>query len=549
MQKEKINHSFYLCLLVPFFCLYPFFSLRAEIPDAAFDFFPPMDQIYHPVSTNNPLAQKSFDKGLTYIFAFNHDLAFKEFENASKLDPNLAMAYWGMALALGQNVNDDVTPERELKAYHYIQKALELSKNASLNEKAYIQALSSRYTNQPGADLIPLRYEYRTAMKKVTDSFPEDLDAATLYAESILDLDPWKWWTPEGKAKEGIYEAIDALEFVLNRNPDHIGANHFYIHAFEESPFPERALMSAYRLESLMPTSGHLLHMPCHIFILVGDYKNALATNKKAIDQDWDYIKRNGITSGSYPLHYLGHNLYILARIYMLMEDYPNALNAANDLANLLKPHLDHLPHAAYSFHVPLEIYLYFHKWKEILDYTIPIQSTLLQPYLHFSRGMAFVGLGDLQKAEQEKQLLRDSRTKIPKEDSIANNPAEKVYELAQMRLEAALAHLRGNENESINLLRKAANFQESLEYDEPPPWYIQIRQELGFALLRQKDYQNAQKEFLLSLDKLKRNGRNLYGLFQSLKNQNIKTDAYWILREMDAALQNSSRSLNLNDL
>lgn len=549
MQGQKIKCYFCLCLLAPFFSLLALCNLAAIIPEEAYEVFPPMDQIYHPVSTKNQEAQKSFDRGLANIFAFNHDIAFKAFENASKIDPDLAMAYWGMALALGQNVNDDVTPERELRAYQYIQKALQLSQNASLSEQAYIKALSTRYTNQTGADLVPYRYYYRNAMRKVVDSFPEDLDAGALYAESILDLDPWKWWTSDGKPRDGIYEAIDVLEFILKRNPDHIGANHYYIHALEESPFPERALMSAHRLVHLMPTSGHLLHMPCHIFILVGDYKSALETNKKAIAQDREYIREHGINSGSYPVHYLGHNLYVLTRIYKLMEDYPNAIQTAMELTKFLEPHFNHQPHAAYSLHVPLEIYLYFHKWNEILNYNPPIRSPVLDPYLHFSRGMAFAALGDLKNGEQEKQRFVESKKKLSKGETISNNPAEKIFEIAEIRLDAALAKLNGRDNESMQLLKKAAEIQQNLTYDEPPPWYIQIRQELGFELLKQKDYHNAEKEFLICLDELKRSGRNLFGLFQSLKGQNRKTDAYWVLREMNAALQTSSHSLNLNDL
>lgn len=205
------------------------------------------------------------------------------------------MAYWGMALALGQNINEDVTPEREIKAYNYIQQAIKLSPKSSPNEQDYISVLAVRYTNDPKADFIPLRFLYRDAMKKLVQKYPEDLDAASMYVESILALDPWIWWTTDGKPKAGTKEAIDVLEFVLQRNPDHIGANHYYIHAWEESPFPERALMSAHRLEYLLPESGHLLHMPCHIFILVGDYESALKTNQKAIAQDRNYIENLGL--------------------------------------------------------------------------------------------------------------------------------------------------------------------------------------------------------------------------------------------------------------
>lgn len=527
-----------------------FFSfLGAEIPEKALKKMPPMNQIYHPVSTTSEQAQNSFDRGLTYIFAYNHDIAFREFEKASQYDPQLAMAYWGMALALGQNINMDVTPANELKCYNYIQKAIQLSNNATLEEKAYISALATRYTNNPSEDLIPLRYRYRDAMKKVAGEYPEDLDAASMYAESILSLDPWKWWTPDGHPKEGTYEAIDVLESVLLRNPDHIGANHYYIHAWEESPFPQRALMSAHRLEWLLPESGHLLHMPCHIFLLVGDYESALKTNQKAIIQDKTYIKEFGFNSGEYPMHYLKHNLYIMTRIYMLMEDYDNAIKTAFEVTEFVKPHLQLQADFAMSFNIPLEIYLYFHKWQEILDYKIDSSYAPLVAYWHFSRGVALAALGEVESAKKEKTLFEETIPKIKPQDEIAKVSARKVMELAETLLNAALAEAENNPREYERLLKKGVEIQDRFDYDEPPAWYIPVSQMLGFAYLKQKKYAEAQTMFKTTLSKQQRNGRSLFGLYLSYKGQGKNVEAYWVEREMTAALKNSSGTLNLNDL
>lgn len=498
----------------------------------------PMDQFYHPVSTTNFEAQKSFNKGLKYIFAFNHDVAFEAFKEAAEHDPNLAMAYWGMALALGQNINEDVTPEREVKSYGYIQKALQLSDHAWDNEKAYINALATRYTNDPNADFKPLRFLYRDAMKKVMESYPEDLDAATIYAESILDLDPWKYWTFDGKPRDSILEAIDVLESVLKRYPDHIGANHYYIHALEDSPFPDRALMSAYRLETLMPESGHLLHMPNHIYILVGDYDRALNSSKKAIEADQAYIKANGENKGSYPTHYLPHNIYILARVYMLMEDYDHAIKTAQELVSFITPHIETMPTLANKTIVPLEIYLYFHKWKEILDYQPPSKSNYVQAYLHFSRAMAFAELGDIPSALKEKEALLQYKSKIGNAEEIANNPAPVILKIAEYVLNGTMAKAQNQLPEAIEQFKKAIEIQEHLNYDEPPAWFFPIQTKLGFILMQQDNFKDAEAAFKKGLKGLQRNGRLLFGLTLSLKGQNRTMDAYWVEREAKTALR-----------
>jgi hypothetical protein len=511
-------------------------NLHGALENApSLQFMPPMVQTYHPVSTKSFEAQESFNKGLINVFAYNHDLAFDSFEQAAKEDPNLAMAYWGMALALGQNINVDVTPENEIRAYELIQKALELSPHAWENEKAYIKALATRYTNEKAADLIPLRSTYRDAMKKVIAEYPEDLDAATLYAESILDLDPWKYWTYDGKPKEGTFEAIDILEFVLKRDPDHIGANHFYIHALEDSPYPERALLSAIRLENLQTNSGHLLHMPCHIFVLVGDYKRAVATSKNAIAADLAYMKIK--KSENYPTHYFPHNLFVLSRVYMLMEDYPNAIKTANELIDFIKPHYNEMPNLTSKGYIPLLVYLYFHKWNEILNFQPAAKNPIVETYLHFSRAMAFTALEELEAAQKEKELMQQASKRVSAQEEIANNPAAKIFEMAELVLNGNLAKAQNNYSQYIEELNKAIEIQDKLNYDEPPAWYFPIQNELGHALLHEKQPIEAEAAFRKGLQNLQRNGRLLNGLAISLKDQERLFDAYWVERETKEAL------------
>jgi tetratricopeptide (TPR) repeat protein len=510
---------------------------------------PSMNVIYHPVSTENAEAQKYFDEGLTSIYAFNHDEAYRYFEKAAELDPNLGMAYWGMALALGQNINRDVTPENEIKAYNLIQKAIKLSTFAPDYEQAYINALAKRYTNDPDADFVPLRYTYRNAMKKLMEHYPEDLDAATLYTESILDLDPWKYWSKDGVPSRDILEAINVLESVLRRAPDHIGANHYLIHAYEESPYPERALMSAHRLETLLPASGHLLHMPSHIYILVGDYDKAVASGKKAIQADRNYMSKEG-SGGYYPFHYLSHNLIVLTRVYMLLENYENALKTARELEAFVNNHNSTDPHTLNYQVVPLELSLYFHKWDDLIKNPGPkSQEPFIQAYWHFSRSMAFANQGDYESAEKEKSIMLQLKDKIPGDWSFRNNPGSKVFDLAHPLLNAAIAKAKNQSKERIRFLHQAVQVEDSLNYDEPPVWYIPSRLSLGAALLQEKQYSDAEDIFRDALRHLARNGRLLFGLHQSLQRQGRPVDSFWVEREMQDALKHSDISLSIPDL
>lgn len=271
------------------------------MPPKSFVFNPKYVAIHHPVQTNQNLAQLYFDQGLTFIYAFNHDAAYWSFLRASEVDPNMAMAYWGMALAIGPNINMEINSERVKKAYEIIQKAIQKSSNGPEVEKDYIQALAQRYSSDSNADKKMLAVNYSQAMKKLSSKYPDDPDAAVLYAESLLDVNPWDQWSKDGKPLAGTMEAVRTLQSVLNKLPNHLGANHYFIHAVEASPHPEIALMSAERLKTLLPSSGHILHMSSHIYLLVGDYAQAVRSNLAAVAADREYIKEYGM-DGIYPL-------------------------------------------------------------------------------------------------------------------------------------------------------------------------------------------------------------------------------------------------------
>lgn len=495
---------------------------------------PAMAKVNHPVTTSNSEAQQAFNDGLTYVFAYNHDLAFKKFQKAAELDPHLAMAYWGMALALGQNINTDITRDRELRAYNFIQKALALAERASEVEQAYIHALAQRYTDDPKIELSTLRAPYREAMKKLSNKYPEDLDAASLYAESILDLDPWMYWTWDGKPREGVMEAIAVLESVLIRNPYHVGANHFYIHSWEESPTPERALLSAIRLTYLLPGAGHLLHMPCHIFLPCGYYEEAIKTNKNAIEADRQYVEDYGI-GGEYPLHYLTHNYTILIRTYMLAENYEEAIKACDQLKQFAGSHFEQMAgHLLKAIIAPLEVNLYFGRWKEVLDIKpFVLSDAFVQSYWHFSRAMAFINLGDLINYQNERTLLSESKAKIDPNERVANNPANQIIAMAELVLNAQLARVNKQESLYIDHLKALVDQQNRLLYDEPPAWYTSFNIELGQAFFEQKQYSDAEQAFRAGLKDLQRNGRLLQWLRESLKAQGYTWDASWVEREI----------------
>ena len=265
----------------------------------------------HPIATQSALAQKFFDQGLAMIFGFNHDEAARLFARASELEPNSPMPHWGIALALGPNYNLPPMPESEERPGGLSPKLLKLARNAPENERAYVDALVKRYSKDAHEDRQKLAVAYKDAMKDVKERYPDDLDAATLYAEALMNLRPWQLWTADGLPAEGRGDCL-GTENVLRRDPNHPGANHYYIHAVEASKTPERALPSAMRLGSIMPGAGHIVHMPSHIFLRLGDFQLSATVNETASEVDRRYIERSG-AKGIYPLMYYSHNLHFVS--------------------------------------------------------------------------------------------------------------------------------------------------------------------------------------------------------------------------------------------
>lgn len=529
------------------------FSLKAEHfpfdPPKEMYLIPGLEAVNHPVTTNNPEAQRFFNQGFTFKYAFNHDAAFWSFQKAAKLDPEMAMAYWGMALAVGSNINSPITPDREKVAYENIQKALKLLNIVSDNEKGYILALAQRYSNHSDADQSKLNAAYASSMKTLVNRFSEDLDAATLYAESLLTLNPWHQWTPDGKPMPNTMDAVNALESVLKRDPLHLGANHYYIHAIEASNHPERALMSAERLRTLLPASGHILHMPAHIYLLVGEYHQAALTNEEAVKADLEYIRQFGM-DGTYPLHYLSHNYYFLTRAYSLEGNYEKALRAANDLQAFYVPHFETMPDLEEYAIAPQLVLLRFNQWEGILKLKpFPEKMNLSNTLLHFARAYAYASIKNIDEAKKEQSLFLEGKSQLAPETSFGYNKASLVISIAELQLNAKLAYAQGQISEAINFLKKGVGLQDILSYNEPPDWYYSIRESLGALLIFEKRLQEAEQVFKADLNLHPRNGRSLLGLAQSLKLQKKTTDAFWVQREFDEAWKYSTVPLTLNDL
>lgn len=479
-----------------------------------------LGKVNHPVSTAKPEAQKFFNQGLAYIYGFNHEESIRSFKRAADIDPNLAMAYWGIALALGSNYNLTADAAQLKEAYANLQKALSLAPKSSKVEQDYITALSKRYSAEAPGDRQKLAQDYKTAMNELVKKYPNDLDAATLFAESMMNLRPWQLWSLDGKPAEGTLEIIAVLEGVLKRNPEHIGANHYYIHAVEASPNPKRALASAKRLGFLAPSSGHLVHMPSHIYIRTGDYLNAAKSNADAIVADRNFMQKTGV-QGVYTMMYYNHNIHFLSSANSMKGNYAKAIKSARELENNVRPLLKVMPMLEMFAPYPLVTLVRFQKWDEIMQYPQPAADyKIVNSFWHFSRGMALVHTGKSNDAEKELIALREKMKEVSPDTGFGNSSALGVLQIAEELLNGEITFSKGDKKSAIEFLRKAAELSNLVNYNEPPDWDLPVREWLGRALLKNSQYAEAEKVYRDELEKHPLNGRALFGLAESLKKQ-----------------------------
>jgi tetratricopeptide (TPR) repeat protein len=412
--------------------------------------------LHHPVSTSSPQAQQFFDQGLRQIYAFNHDEAARSFQRSAALDPKLAMAHWGVAEAVGPNYNDPASDERFAAAHAAIQEAVDLAAHASPAEQAYIQAMALRFPADPKADRRQAAEAYHDAMREVSKKFPDDLDAATLFAESGMNLNPWGLWLVDGTPREGTTEIVTTLESIIRREPNHLGAIHYYIHATEASANPERALAGANKLASLAPGAGHIVHMPAHVYIRTGDYEAAVKTNEEAAAIDRAYIKATGV-QGIYPMMYYSHNLHFIAMCSAMNGNYDEAKKNAEMLAAHVAPSVKDMPMIEGFMTIPMAVDIRFHQWAEILKMPQPDPSMRVTTgFWHFARGMALAGTGKVKDAEAEYAIIAEAEKNTP-EDAIfnapINNKTKDILKIAQDVLGGKIAMAKGDNAGAISML------------------------------------------------------------------------------------------------
>ena len=511
-----------------------------------------LGDLHHPVSTTHADAQQFFDQGLRYIFAFNHDEAARSFQRAAELDPTLAMAYWGMAEAIGPNYNDPASEDRFKQAHEAIAKAQSLAAKATASERGYIDAMAKRFPADPKSDLKKAAEDYRDAMRDLVKHNPDDLDAATLFAEAGMNLHPWQLWHHDGTPEAGTEEVVATLESVLKRDPNHVGANHYYIHAVEASNTPERALSSANRLAALAPGAGHLVHMPAHTYIRTGDFDAAERTNIDAAKVDEAYIAATG-AQGMYPMMYYSHNLHFIAVAAAMEGRYADSWQAADKLAAHVAPAVKDMPPLEGFMTVPIMVRVRFQKWDEVLAMPAPDASMKTTTAIwHFARGMAFAGKGKLAEAEAEHKFLSEKVASTPPDEIFAmpvNNKTKDIFTIARDALGAKIAVARKDLPAAITQLREAVTVQDSLNYNEPQDWIYPVRESLGAALLMAGNAAEAEQVFREDLARGPRNPRSLFGLISALKAQKRDYDAQFVDKQFQDAWKKADTQLRVEDL
>jgi tetratricopeptide (TPR) repeat protein len=484
----------------------------------------------HLITTQSAAAQRYFDQGLILTFGFNHEAAIRSFEEAARLDPDCAMCYWGIALALGPNINAPMGPDAGRAAYAALQQAIERAPQQSDHERAYIAALTARYAEQPPEDRAALDLAYAKAMRIVHQQDPEDVDAATLLAESLMDLYPWNYWTDDGKPREYTEEILSLLEGVLALEPNHVGANHYYIHAVEEY-FPERGIASADRLAALGLSAGHLVHMPSHIYWRVGRYQDAVEINQRAAaaDEAFFSICRAG---PFYQAAYYPHNLHFLWAAASAEGRSEIALTTARKLEAQTSSNVAAFPFMQEFMAIPMFTLARFGRFDELLGTPAPAPELLyLNGVWHYTRGLARVRSGDHAGAADELAGLAAVAEEPGARELILGGgtaSASALLAIGVAHLEGELAMARGEPDTGIAALERAVALQDALVYMEPPPWYFPTRQALGAALLDAGRPAEAEAVYRADLERNPHNGWSLFGLARSLERQGKSDEANW---------------------
>jgi len=504
--------------------------------------FDGMGSHHRAVTTRSPITQRYFDQGLVWAYAFNHDEAIRSFGAAAKNDPQCAMAYWGIALCNGPHINFPIMlPERSQAAWDALQQAQARKALATPVERELIEALSKRYANPEPADRRGLDEAYAAAMEVVWKKYPNDPDVGSLYAESLMDLQPWDLWTKQGQPKGRTVEIVGVLEEVLRTSPNHPGANHLYIHAVEAGPTPEKGIASAERLRNMVPAAGHLMHMPSHIDVQVGEWAKASDQNVAAAAADRRY-REISPRQGFYRV-YMAHNDHFLAFSAMMEGRSATALEAARRMvagvpedyarkdSTLVDPYMM----------VVLDVLKRFGLWDDVLEEPDPpAYLPITTAYWHYARGVAFAAKGQLDAARREQAEFRAATAKIPPDAMMAINKAHQVLAIADKVLAAEIALRDGHADQAIALLREGVQFEDQLMYMEPPEWIQPARHTLGAVLLSEGRVGDAEVVYREDLAIWPENGWSLYGLASCLDQAGKKSDAADVWTRFDKVWQRS---------
>lgn len=495
------------------------------------------------VGTRSPRAQQFFDQGLRLTYAFNHAEGHRSFLEAARLDPECAMAYWGQAYDLGPNINDPLPDaDRRRRAWEALELAGRYAAGSSQLERDLIEALTVRYSSDPEADLAPLNEAYREAMSRVALKYPDHPEVQTLYADAIMNTMPWNYWDQASNPMPHTLDAKAALEKAIRLNPDHPGAHHYYIHLME-LPDPDRAVSSAETLESLMPAAGHMVHMPSHIYIRVGRYEDAVRVNQLAIAADEDYISQC-YSQGLYPLSYYPHNIHFLWSAASLIGLSETALAAARNTAEKVPVgEMAELPFLQDFAATPLQAYLRFGKWNQILTFPAPrAEIKHLNLIRYYARGIAFTRKGNLREAREELEALEAMQTDPGLADIVAtaNNSSDRIAGVAQAVLAGEIAAGSGDFALAVTHLERAVALEDALTYTEPSAWHIPPRQHLGAVLLDAGAPEAAEVVYRQDLAKIRQNGWSLLGLSQALDAQGKTAEAAKIREEFNRVWKHS---------
>jgi tetratricopeptide (TPR) repeat protein len=488
------------------------------------------------VTITSPEAQRYFDQGLAFTYAFNHDEAIRSFRRAAEIDPQCAMAQWGIAIAYGPHINNPVVPpDRAKAAFSAITAAKALAGGASPVEQALIRAAERRYADPQPEDRKPLEQAYADAMREVWKRYPDDGDVGALFAESLADLRPWDLWTEDGRPQPGTEELLATLEAVMARHPRHPLALHLYIHAVEASPHPEKADAAADALRDLQPGLGHLVHMPSHVDVRRGRWREAIATNAKAIEADRVYRER-APEQGFYRL-YMAHNHHMLAYGAMMTGRSQLALDTIQAMATGIPlEFVKDNPWADGFLAMPLEVMMRFGKWDDILAQPdFPDYAPISRALRLYARGVARAAKGDVPGAKAEEAAFAEARTRVPKDAIFGNNAAADILGVAESLVKGEILYREGKVDDGIAALREAVAREDKLRYDEPPDWIQPVRHALGAALLGAGRFGEAEAVFREDLARLPGNGWGLYGLHRALQMQKKDAESAAAEKQFDA--------------